>query len=77
MNLGNSGKKRIKELESRLLELEDLVEKCSQAFDLVPIWALEKGQTWIPSPDAIRLLKRAKDAAQDYIRDRYHGDKPA
>lgn len=78
MNLGSggSGKRRLKELECRLLELEDIVEKCSQAFDLVPIWALEKGQNWIPSAEAIRLLKRAKDGAQDYTRSRFHGDRP-
>lgn len=73
MHLGNgNGKKRIKELESRLLELEEIVEKCSQAFDLLPVSSLENGLTWYPSNEAIRLLKRAKDASQEYTLDRYH-----
>jgi hypothetical protein len=64
-----------KELEHRLLELEEIVEKCSKAFELIPIWALEKGENWFPSEDAIRLLKKAKDGVTEYTRSRYHGEK--
>lgn len=51
------------------LELEhDMSRALSQ---LIPIWALERGQNWIPSEDAIRLLKKWKDSIRDYD-ERYH-----
>lgn len=65
-------KKETQEWEARCAELEFVVEQCSAAFEIVPIWALERGQTWIPSEEAIRLLKRAKDAVRDYSVDHWH-----
>lgn len=59
--------------ETRLLELEDVLEKCSKAFDLLPLNALEKGQTWIPSAVAVHLLKVAKDSLRDYLAVHWHG----
>lgn len=70
-----NGKKRQQELERRLVELEEIVEKCSKAFELIPIWALEKGENWFPSEEAIRLLKRAKDGVSEYTLGRYHGER--
>lgn len=70
-----NGKKRQQELESRVMELEEIVEKCSKAFELIPIWALERGHDWHPSDDCIRLLKKAKDGVTEYIQSRYHGER--
>lgn len=50
----------------RCAELEVVTEKCGAAFELIPIWALERGQQWHPSEEAIKLLKLAKDAIRDY-----------
>lgn len=75
MHLGHSQGRRLKELEGRLFELEDIVEKCSQALNVVPVRSLEKGLTWIPSEEAVRLLRRAQDAALDYTQGRSHGER--
>lgn len=72
-NGGNNHKHR--ELQRRIQELEDIIEKCSQAFDLLPITAIEKGVQWFPSEEAIHRLRRAKDGVRDYLQDRYHGEK--
>lgn len=50
----------------RCAQAEKALEDCSAAFELIPIWALERGQNWMPSETAIHLLKRAKDSVRDY-----------
>lgn len=59
----------------RCMEAEAAVEAASKAFDLIPIWALERGQQWIPSEAAIHLLKRAKDSVRAFEADHWHGTK--
>lgn len=53
--------------EARCAELELLLVDCAEAFELVPIWALDKGQNWLPSDFAILRLKKAKDGIRDYM----------
>ncbi len=54
------------EFQIRCAEAEQALESCNAAFELIPIWALERGQTWIPSDVALLLLKKAKDAVTAY-----------
>lgn len=51
----------------RCAEAELVIEHCSAAMALIPIWALEKEQQWIPSPEALVTLKRAKDSLNDFV----------
>lgn len=56
----------------RCAQAEKTIEECSAAFELVPVWALEKGQTWIPSEVAILLLRKAKESVKTYSLDHWH-----
>lgn len=57
----------------RCAEAEKALEDCSAAFELIPIWALERGDNWIPSEVALHLLKKAKDSVTDYGHAHWHG----
>lgn len=50
----------------RCAELEVIAENCRNAFEVIPIWALEREEIWMPSEDALWLLKKAKDSIRDY-----------
>lgn len=67
-------KKEIEALQIRCAEAERALEDCNAAFEVVPIWALERGQTWVPSEVAIHLLKKAKDGVTGYARSHWHGN---
>lgn len=67
-------KEELKAFQIRCAEAEKALEECFAALELVPIWALEKGQTWIPSDVAILLLKKAKDSVAAYARHHWHGE---
>lgn len=54
-------------LQLRCAKAEKVLSDCSAALELIPIWAIEKGQQWLPSEIALLLLKRAKDSVADYI----------
>lgn len=63
--------KKKEELESyqvRCAQSEKALEDCRAALELVPIWALQRGQTWVPSEVAIHLLKVAKDSVTNYAK---------
>lgn len=69
--------KKQKDLEAfqiKCAEAEKALEDCSAAFELLPIWALERGQQWLPSEVAIHLLKKAKDSVRDFGRSHWHGE---
>lgn len=53
--------------EARCAEVEASLQDCANAFELIPIWALERGQNWLPSDVAMLLLKKAKDGIRDYM----------
>lgn len=57
----------------RCAEAEKALEDCAAAFELIPIWALEKGQNWVPSEVAILLLKKAKGSVTTYSAVHWHG----
>lgn len=59
--------------KKRCAEADIVIENCSAAFDLIPIWALEREENWMPSVEAIVLLKRAKDSLRDFVAVHYHG----
>lgn len=59
-------------LEIRCGEAERALEDCSAALELLPLWALERGQTWMPSETAIHLLRKAKDSVSGYVRAHWH-----
>lgn len=56
----------------RCAEAEKALEDCAAAFELLPIWALERGQNWVPSEVAIRLLKKAKGSVTAYSTVHWH-----
>lgn len=53
-------------------EAERALEDCHAALELVPIWALEKGQNWLPSDVALLLLRKAKDSVAVYATHHWH-----
>lgn len=59
-------KKEFEAYQIKCAEAESALEACSAAFELIPLWALERGQTWIPSEVALHLLKKAKDDVTNY-----------
>lgn len=65
-------KESLASFQIRCVEAEKALEDCSAAFELIPIWALERGQTWIPSEVCIHLLKKAKDGVTDYSKRHWH-----
>lgn len=68
-------RKTDKELEAfqiRCAEAEKALEDCSAAFELIPIWALERQQNWMPSETALHLIKKAKDSVTTYGRAHWH-----
>lgn len=56
----------------RCAQAEKTIEECSAAFELIPLWALEKGQQWIPSEVALLLLRKAKESVNSYSADHWH-----
>lgn len=60
--------------EIRAADAEKALEDCKAALELIPIWALEKGQTWIPSEVAILLLKKAKGSVANYAKNHWNED---
>lgn len=56
----------------RCAEAEKALEDCNAALELIPLWALERGQTWIPSEVALHLLKKAKDSVVAYSNHHWH-----
>lgn len=65
-------KKELEAYQIRCAEAERALEDCCAAFELIPIWALEREQNWMPSDDAIRILKRAKDSVTIYSKAHWH-----
>lgn len=65
-------KKELEAFQIRCAEAERAIEDCSAAFEVVPLWALERGQNWIPSEVALHLLKKAKDSVTAYCRSHHH-----
>lgn len=53
-------------------EAEKALEDCHAAFELIPIWALERQQQWLPSEIALHLIKKAKTSVTDYSRAHWH-----
>lgn len=68
----NPSKKDIEALQIRCAEAERALEDCNAAFEIIPIWALERGQNWIPSEVAIHLLKKAKGSVISYGNAHWH-----
>lgn len=54
--------------EARCLEAEEVIKACAHALALVPVSALQKGTTWIPSEVAIYQLETAKLAVDRFAR---------
>lgn len=65
-------KEELEAFQIKCAEAEKALEECCAAFELVPIWALERGQNWIPSEVAIHLLKVAKDSVASYANHHWH-----
>lgn len=61
-------KAELEAFQIRCAEAEKALEDCNAAFEVIPIWALERGQTWVPSDVAIHLLKKAKDSVTNYAK---------
>lgn len=58
----------LKYWESRCIEAEEALKACMHALALVPVGALQKGVTWIPSEIAIYQLESAKLAVERFAR---------
>lgn len=53
---------------NRLADAENALEACSAALSRIPVWALRRDHTWLPSDDAIELIAEAKEALDKYAR---------
>ena len=53
---------------SRLADAENTLESCFAALSLIPVWALKRDHTWLPSDEAIELIAEAKEALDKYAR---------
>lgn len=53
---------------SRLEDAETVLELMAVAIAVIPINALAAQMTWMPSPEAIEDLRRAKEALDAYSR---------
>lgn len=60
------------ELTRRCMDAEEALEKCSAAFDLIPIWTLERELHWMPSEVALHVLRKAKDALREFESSHWH-----
>lgn len=58
----------LKYWEARCIEAEEALKACAHALSLVPVDALHKGITWIPSEIAIYQLESAKLAVDRFAR---------
>lgn len=54
--------------EQRCAELEAVVEACAQALKFVPVTALRKAYTWMPSAEALLDFDLAKQKIDEYAR---------
>ncbi len=59
--------------QRRCADADIVIENCLAAVSMIPIWALEKNQQWIPSHETIVLLKRMKDSLNDFAAIHYNG----
>lgn len=50
----------------RLSDAEDTLDKCAEALKLIPVWALRRGQNWMPSEEALNLIADCKEALERY-----------
>ena len=66
-------RKQKEEWQRRCAEAELVLEHAAAAFELIPIWALERKQQWMPSAEAIVILKRAKTSINDFAAIHWHG----
>lgn len=64
----NQEEEMLKYWESRCIEAEETLKACMHALALVPVTALQKGTTWIPSEIAIYQLESAKLAVDRFAR---------
>lgn len=55
-------------MSKRLSDAEDVLDKCAEALKLIPVWAMRRGQNWMPSDEALDLIAEAKDALDLYAR---------
>lgn len=67
-----SKKTDLEAFQIKCAEAERALEDCHAALELIPLWALERGQNWLPSDIALHLLKKAKDSVTDYGRAHWH-----
>lgn len=67
-------KKDLEAFQIKCAEAERALEDCHAAFELIPIWALERGQNWLPSEVALHLLKKAKDSVTGYGHAHWHSN---
>lgn len=51
---------------NRLKDAEDTLDLCALALTMIPVWAMRRGQTWLPSDEALNLIADAKDALDKY-----------
>ena len=58
--------------KKRCAEAELVLEHAAAALELIPIWALEREERWMPSAEAIVLLKRAKNSLSDFADIHWH-----
>lgn len=52
--------------ENRLADAENTLDLCAAALTLIPVWALRRGQTWMPSDEALDTIADAKEALEKY-----------
>lgn len=57
--------------QKRCAELEEILERCLAALDLIPADQLRKGYQWFPSEEALKAIERGKEMAFRYAVDHW------
>lgn len=58
--------RKLEHFEAKVAIRDDLLDIVEQAFQLIPVGQLEQGYTWVPSAEAVVLLKIAKDRLREH-----------
>lgn len=57
---------RVRNCESKIALQDELLEVIEGALELIPTGQLAQGFSWVPSPEAVILIKRAKDRLKEH-----------
>lgn len=58
--------KQLEYYEAKVAIRDDLLEILEKAFSLIPVGQLQQGFVWMPSEEAVTILRIAKDRLREH-----------